>query len=771
MALDKLNADKQTQEVLRADEQDAAKQKQITDAISEIDSRIKQIDTALNDYIKAGHEALSQQKPAGGHTTQTLGQVTEPAINERKALDALLEKWNFDRPLTTDLQLTEMAMVVLKQEINLTNAEPGSPAARALDLKRTRSRINELGAQIARGGAPDTVTAALFVELQKYKSILTTELNPTDPNQKALPEGVTKRLLQDDLKSVEEKIEQLEGAKKTSSLERAIGSGEIIETHVVAVQKPAQESAALRATRGAADVAGRALGSVMVIQTVKGQGNLMKRWDEGRANNTEMVLGTAHNIGATVAGVKMIQGIHVSNGVFVVLSLLDVGAALARDYDTEEQRNVEVTYSIISNALNVGLMVAGQALMKVPHPLAIIAGFLISFAGPLILDALGVHDWLERKYGFNPSDVIQVYQTLRKLLNEYKIVVGSIMLAERTAQGLEDIAATDSTALREQARVTARDHRIKALPLERRILGEFRTAYDDAKGNYAGLKELDQYREEFIVMQREANPHGEEIAAWQEVYGAERAKQRADTAKAQEQWNKRPVGGGVSPSTNLAFIEMANPEPQPTQELMRKTFADIEKGMSLDTMSTEEIQNMPQWSKLNGAINDLIQEVSSSSSEMDHEKIKKKYKEARLMIENARYRLNPRSQGDFRSQGLFSPNSPARAVYAAQLEVYERWLALAQERYIETAMRMCGAPLLTTGPGQSQTGAEWGLVLNKLTPETMVHMVEVAVTRYKASVEVMFAPPEELVVALFTNSAEAQTYKKFIDYKPFYGDH
>jgi hypothetical protein len=49
-------------------------------------------------------------------------------------------------------------------------------------------------------------------------------------------------------------------------------------------------------------------------------------------------------------------------------------------------------------------------------------------------------------------------------------------------------------------------------------------------------------------------------------------------------------------------------------------------------------------------------------------------------------------------------------------------------------------------------------------------MVEVAVNRYKATVGTMFAPPEKLVLALFTNSADAQTYKKFIEDKPFYGD-
>jgi hypothetical protein len=630
-----------------------------------------------------------------------------------------------------------------------------------------RSRINELGAEIARGGAPETVTAELFIELEKYKSILTAELHPTDPNQKPLPEGVSRTLLEDDLKSVEAKIETLEGARKAGSIERAIGSGEIIETHVVAVQKPAEESTASRATRGVLDFAGKGLGAVMVIQTIRGEGQLMRRWEEGRANNTEMVLGTTHNLGATAVGIKMVRGVHVGNGVFVVLSLLDVGAALAHDYESDEQRNVEVSYAIISNALNLGLMVAGQALMKVPHPLAKIAGFLIAFVGRPILEALGVHEWLERKYGFNPSDVIQVYQTLRKLVDKYSIIAGSIMLADRTAAGLEDLSVSDPSALREQARVTARDHRIAAIPLEREILGEFKTAYDDAKGNYAGLKVLDQYREQFITLQRQANPHGEEIAAWQEVYGAERAQLKQQDAEAQK--DESPGQKRFNPATPLAVAEQANPEPQPTAKLIEKTFADIESGMNLDAMSADDIREMPQWDRLRKALSSLLEEVSKGSSELDNEEIRKKEKEARLMIENARYRLDPRAQGEFRSKGLFSPNSAAKAVYEEELGENERVLALANERYIETAMKLCGAPLLAQSVGETQISAENRLVTNRLSAESIIGMVEVAIMRYKATVESMMAPPESLIVTLFTNSADAQTYEQFINDHPYYG--
>jgi len=766
MALDELKADKLTREAALADETDPVRQKYIREAIAELDGKITQIDTALNNYIEAGHKALAA--PHGSQTTRSLAQAPEPAIAERNALDTILERWNFDRPIASDLHLTEMAMVVLRQEVNLANPVPGSPAARALELKTVRSRINELGAQIARGGAPEAVTAELFAELTKYKSILTNELHPGDPNQKPLPEGVTRKLLEDDLKSVEAKIETLEGERKAGSIERAVGSGEIIETHVVAGQKPAQESTALRTTRGVVDAAGKGLGAVMVIQTIRGQGELMKRWEEGRANNAEVLLSTTHNVGAAATGVKMVRGIHVGNGVFVVLTLLDVGAALAHDYDSDEQRNVEVTYAVISSALNLGLMVVGQALMKIPNPIAMIAGLIITFAARPILEALGVHEWLERKYGFNPSDVIQVYQTLRKLVDEYSIIVGSILLADRTASGLEDLSVSDPTALREQARIAARDHRIAAIPLERRILGEFKTAYDDAKGNYAGLKVLDQYREQFITLQRQANPHDEEIAAWHEVYDPQRAKLKQQTAQGQELSNKMPSGFGVAPSTFQAVEEMTNLEPQPTGKLVEKTFAEIESGMTLDQMSADEIRNMHQWDRLREAISSLVAEVDKGASGLDNDEIRKKDKEARLMIENARYRLDPRSQGEFRSKGLFSPNSPAKAVYEEVLEKYERSLALAHERYIETAMKLCGAPLLAQSLGETQLGAEYRLVTNKLSAESMIRMVEVAVTRYKATVESMMAPPESLVLALFTNSADAQTYEQFVNANPYY---
>ncbi|PWT95571.1 MAG: hypothetical protein C5B55_01125 [Blastocatellia bacterium] len=765
MALDQLKADKQTKQVELADEKDPGKQKAIQETLSEIDSKISQIDTALNEYLKAGQEAL--QTKAKTRTTQSISDVKEPAIAERQKLDALLEKWNFDKPLTTDLHLTEMAMVVLRQEVNLTNPAPGSPAARALELKTVRSRINELGAQIARGGAPDSVTGELFIELQRYKAILTNELNPTDPNQKPLPEGVTRTLLADDLKSVEAKITALEGEKKAGSLERAVGSGEIIETHVVTIQKPAQESAATRTTRAGLDLAGKGLGAVMLVQTVTGQGELMKRFEAGRATGAEMLLGTAHNLGAAATAVKMVRGIPVRNGVFVVLSLLDVGAVLARDYETPEQRDIEVTYAIIANALNLGLMALGNVMMRSGHPVVMIAGFLITFAGPLIMEGLGVREWLERRYGFNPSDVIRVYQTLRKLVNEYSVIVGSIMLADRTAKGLEDLSVPDPTALREQARITARDHRINAIKLERQILGEFKTAYDDAKGNYAGLKELDEYREQFITLQREANPNNEEVAAWQEVYGEERRRLRQKMAEQQKQWDKTPSGPGTPPSYPLTLTEIRNPEPEPTKDLIKKTFDTIEASMSLDNMSAQDIRDMPQWEKLKKALESLTEEVYSTSG-LDHDDIKKKDKEARLMIENARYRLDPRSQAAFRSKGLFGPNSPARAVYVEELNKYEHLLAVIHQHYIERAMSICGPALLPKGTDESQFHAEMRFLREELTANALVKMVEVAVQRYKITVETMYGPPEELVVLMFTNSADVKTYQEFIDKHDFY---
>jgi hypothetical protein len=83
-------------------------------------------------------------------------------------------------------------------------------------------------------------------------------------------------------------------------------------------------------------------------------------------------------------------------------------------------------------------------------------------------------------------------------------------------------------------------------------------------------------------------------------------------------------------------------------------------------------------------------------------------------------------------------------------------------------MKLCGPTLLPQGTGETQFKAEMRFMKERLSANTLVKMVEVAVMRYKATVEVMIAPPEALVVAMFTNSADAKTYEEFIEKNSYF---
>jgi hypothetical protein len=758
-ALEKLSADRLTQEAALHDETDAGKRGEIEQALKDIGTQRAEIEAALEAYVKAGHQKLASLKPKGGHTTQSVNDAlaNEPAPAEKAALDAALTKYNFDRPVTSDLHLTDVALVLIKQPTSGARPEPGSPAARAHDLRESRSRITEIGLRIKKGESGPQIQQELVAELWVFKSLLETELNPPDPAQK-LPEGASRTLIEATLKGVNEKLATVVEDEGGKTLSRTVGSGNFIEEHVVKLKAPVEApSKTTRLTGQALGFVGQGLGAVMVVNTIRGQGELYKRWQEGRAGAGEMTLGTAHNLGTAAVGVQMVRGVPVGNGVFVVLSIIDIGQAVARTYSSTEERNIAITYTAIASALNLALMIAGQALMKIPNPVTMIAGFLLSFAGPAIMDALGVADWLERRYGFNPSDVIQVYQTLRKLVQEYGVVAGAITLGDRNAQGMSDLQVKDPVTFRAQAAEAAREARLKAIPLEHDILNEFQRAYEDAKTNYAGLKELDEYREQFLTLHHQANPGNEEVTAWQAKYGAER-----DKLKEAARQDPDPCEGKncIPPSGKLELAEIGNPEPRGRKGI-EEVFKGIEAKMSIDGMSEDAIRDMPQWKKLNSKLDDLseaIGKAGEATEETDVEKLHKEDREAEAMISNARYRLDPAHQGGLRTTALLSANAPGRALYEQLLSEKEKRLSDLRYTYTVRTLAARGIPLdvtpLSGGPAPSPA-------------EQLLTQIEGTMGRYEARLT-MSAPPKELGVGLFTNSDNAAKYEQYLKEHPGY---
>ncbi len=256
--------------------------------------------------------------------------------------------------------------------------------------------------------------------------LLENELNPPDPAQKPIA-GTTRDLLTADLQGVKERISGLTEAPPTTEFARVPGTGELLTQHVSVVRPLDTDAAGLKVEsptmRGARQVAegvGRVGGIVMVATTITGESELLARWGRGKAAGGEVALGTLKNVSSGAVGVLMLRGVNVNPAVFVVLAVLEVGEAHLRPAATQEQHDTAVWQAVGSSAVNLGCMAVGMGLMAIPTPVTFIGGLIISTVGPLLLKALGVDEWIanwaERRGAFNPPEVVEVLQKLRKLL-------------------------------------------------------------------------------------------------------------------------------------------------------------------------------------------------------------------------------------------------------------------------------------------------------------------------------------------------------------------
>src|SRR5262249_25105463 len=154
--------------------------------------------------------------------------------------------------------------------------------------------------------------------------------------------------------------------------------------------------------------------------------DMIDRYQEGEANLAQLGIGGARTITSGVVGLRMLRGARVSSGVFVVISMLDVAEAMAGDYDSARQRRRAVGSAVRGAAINIGCMYVGEALMATMNPIGIAAGAIIMFLGPIILGKL-LDDSPEELY---PDIVTDTGKTLRKLLDEYRAVIGGLRLAK-----------------------------------------------------------------------------------------------------------------------------------------------------------------------------------------------------------------------------------------------------------------------------------------------------------------------------------------------------
>jgi hypothetical protein len=715
-ALDKLAAERQAQQAALRDETDKTKRSALRERIKAIEGQETNIKRALKETLAEGEANLRQPKP----TTASLAKPRVDSFPKQKALVQLLERGGFDIPVTSGLRLSEAALVILNRPPDLAKAVPGSPAARARDLADVRSRINEIGQRIKNGAPVDEVRVELLTEYGKYEALLRSIIEPPDASQRPA-EGTERTLLQEDLQSVKAKMAELGEIRETTTYSRSIGQGDLLAQHVTVIRPLPTVSPALAKARALVEEAGKVGGLVMIATTVLGETDLVRRWTEGKATGAETLVGTAHSLTSGIVAVRMLKGLKVSPGVFVVLAIMEVGEAWFRHYDTQEQKDIAVLRAEVSAAIGLACMAIGQAIMMIPHPIATITGFLVMTFGPIILDAIfgeRIANWAERRRSLNPGAVVEVLQKLRKLIKQYEIVVGSSQLAKRAADVSDPTMRGMSGAGTKAA--AAQDEAAKeASNLEIEILDEFKDAYEDAKTNYAGLKDLDGYRAHFYYLRHEA-----QIAR-----------------------------SGPTPSAEDAA----------RAKLLDDTFKAIDLTMSIDSYTAEQIRGMSQWSKLDDELADLFRLVYGENEDDFHSKVRDKDKRVQAMVDNARYRLNPAENGvTDRAAALLKPGSETYRAYVDMLETREWRLEQYRRHYIERTSALCGVTFTPTG---QKPDAFTPLPLK---PDWVLSIAEGSIKSFRINIEHGFAPPPDLVAAVYKHADGTERYKQFVKDHPAY---
>lgn len=622
---------------------------QLQSEIGQLEADTRQLDTLRRSYIDGFEGELGRSRSGSSRPAEAPSPGSpEPAQAQAQALRDALIRLNYHRPATTgtDARFTNEALVILRQQTTDATAAPDSAAGFSHRLAQARDRVSSLRDEMATSEAPHEVRVRLAEALTSYRELLDQYLQRTD-----IPDA-SRVLFEDERSTARRQFEEItrpEGTRPT--IQRVVGSGELVESRVVATRRAdgqAEQSGAQGQPSGRGQAVGRAIsegsgrvfGGLMIIQTVRGQAEQIQRYEDGRATLPQTAVGTAHNALGISVGLRMVRGIHVNPAEFVVLSALDITQTALVTYENETQRNIEVTYSAIRNGVNLALMVAGGALMRTNHPIAVLAGLGIMMAGDKALEVLGVHDALERAFEFLPAEVTNVNQDLRRLIEEYSVILGAQELVARGDEGLRQVGAADPGAVRSAANKAVSEHRSEAREKERDILSEFRSAYERARTGYAGLRELDQLRARFLHLQHLAT-QGEETPF------------------------------------NRALIE--------------STFRSIEGSISMDSMSAQQIRELEQWSSMDDKLDDLADELDESTeSDIDWDDVQEAEDEISAMIHNARYRLSPADFGGPRSSPLLAQGSAAREVYEGELVRRER--RLSQIRSTLATFAAGGAP-------------------------------------------------------------------------------
>lgn len=385
---------------------------------------------------------------------------------------------------------------------------------------------------------------------------------------------------------------------------------------------------------------GRGMGAVMVIHSVEELGDVARDVALGDANIPEAMLRVAHSAYGMHIGVRMARttysqltagtGGKVYGWEFGIMAVIEIGAAVAADYKTSEERNAAILGTAIHSSVNLLCMYVGQAIMNLSakflhHPIAKLAGMgiglAIMMAGERIISFLGLDDDVERWTSFPPGEVTDVNRKIHSVLNDYKIIIGSQQLQNRSPSELSELGVQFSSSARLAASSTGDDYAQAVQSKESELTRLFEDAYDRTRGSFAGIQMLDQQAAEFLRLRGLAMEGRDDPG-------------RADL---DQRWRA------------------------------------MDQRLDLSGATAETIKNMEQWNDLEEKMTELANAVTAKKVDLDD--VFENLDEAQLMIENARYRLDPRRGGVYRTTPLIPPGTEAHRVYTELLRSHETRLA------------------------------------------------------------------------------------------------
>ena len=578
------------------------------------------------DWTRAGErQAFREANTIEGRTVeQILNDMSVRGTIERSLSGVVLERLRLavlsGRSVAYDIEFSHMPRGVHEALEQLPEARRRSLAQKYREMARHTAGLEG-----------DRISDAQHLEVLARASELRNEL-------RLVLEGIAgeaRATLEAELARLESLVEQLES--QTLS-EETIGRDVEGRRTRTEYRRMRQNELVGRGFHGI----GRGLGALMVLHSVEQLGGIGQDVAVGDINIPEGALRVAHsaygmNIGFRLARTTYRQalagtGSHVRGWEFAIMAVLEIGAAAAADYESTEQRDAAIVGTAIHSSVNLLCLYAGQLIMSLSakflhHPIAKAAGMglglAVMMAGEKILGWIGLDDNVQRWTSFPPGEVTEVHQEIGAVLNEYKIMIGSQQLQQRSDTELTALGLRNPSDARRRARSAEDSAADDVRSKERELTGLFENAYRRARGSWVGLQMLDQQAAEFTRLRHTA------------------MRDRSD----------------------------------PERTTLDQRWRQMDEQLGLHEADAATITSMEQWSELDGKLDELGVLFSVGDENVEFSEVFETMGELQMMIENARYRLDSASRGGYRPTALIRPGTEAYRLYTALLRTREERLS------------------------------------------------------------------------------------------------